>query len=69
MIMKYYVNKQPQVNRDYVVHQEDCADLPTEEKRSYLGEFSSCFGAVFVARQIYLTANGCNVCSGLCFTG
>jgi hypothetical protein len=54
---KYYVNKKPQANRDYEVHHKDCV---------HLGEFYSCVGAVFAAKQTYDTANGCNTCSYLC---
>lgn len=63
---KYYVNKKPQANRDYEVHHKDCIHLPNAQNRIYLGEFYSCVGAVFAARQTYETANGCNTCSYLC---
>ncbi|MET1056980.1 MAG: hypothetical protein ABWY16_16840 [Pedobacter sp.] len=67
-MQKYYVNKNPQGNRDYEVHREDCADLPSLENRTYLGEFYNCVGAVYAAREVYATSNGCKICSYLCHT-
>ncbi|WP_367866635.1 hypothetical protein [Pedobacter sp. WC2423] len=65
---KYYVNKNAQGNGDHEVHAEDCIYLPNTGNRTYLGEFSSCIGAVATAKNIYPTTNGCKTCSNLCHT-
>ncbi len=69
MIMNsYYVNTNPQSNGDHEVHREGCSYLPNPENRLYLGEFSSCHGAVYEAKKTYSTANGCYYCSNDCHT-
>ena len=65
---KYYVNKNAQPNGDHEVHDEDCRYLPLVANRIYLGEFSSCYGAVTASKQYYSTTNGCRTCSILCHT-
>lgn len=65
---KYYVNKNAQHNGDHEVHADDCIYLPKAENITYLGEFSSCIGAVVTAKNIYSTTNGCKTCSDLCHT-
>ncbi len=65
---KYYVNKNAQNNGDHEVHHEDCRYLPEIDNRTYLGEFSSCIGAVAAAKKIYTITNGCMTCSNLCHT-
>lgn len=64
---KYYVNKNAQ-DGDHEVHANDCIYLPKVDNRTYLGEFSSCIGAVATAKNIYTTTNGCKACSNLCHT-
>ncbi len=59
---KYYVNK----TGDHEVHDQDCSYLPDSENRKYLGEFSSCEGAVKEAQKTYPTADGCGHCSSDC---
>lgn len=66
----YYVNKNAQANGDHEVHRADYCPTPAEEEnRYYLGEHSSCHGAVAKAKEIYPTANGCAHCSEECHTG
>ncbi|RDI14434.1 hypothetical protein [Flavobacterium sp. AG291] len=63
---KYYVNNRAQSNGDHEVHQEGCRYMPSDKK--YLGEFSTCTGAVKEAKKTYSTANGCKTCSEPCHT-
>jgi hypothetical protein len=62
----YYVNKRAQTNGDHEVHEEGCRYMPGAADKSYLGEFSSCKGAVDKAKQTYSTADGCKTCSPDC---
>ncbi|MFD2568572.1 hypothetical protein [Pseudotenacibaculum haliotis] len=64
----YYVNKNAQSNGDHEVHRYDCSYLPYPENRIYLGDFSSCHGAVQAARKYYSQVNGCYHCSEACHT-
>ena len=66
---QYYVNKQKQDNGDHEVHKSDCDYLPNEENRIYLGEFTSCHGAVEKAKEHFPQSNGCIHCSPECHTG
>lgn len=63
---KYYVNKNPQDNGDHEVHKDGCSWLKMVVDKKYLGEFSSCHGAVAAAKAYYPTADGCKHCSPEC---
>ncbi|MGY4384672.1 hypothetical protein ACVWYN_001706 [Pedobacter sp. UYP24] len=63
---KYYVNKRAQNNGDHEVHDSGCSFLPLPENRQYLGEYSSCKGAVTEAKKTYTSADGCKFCSNEC---
>ncbi|WP_350289830.1 hypothetical protein [uncultured Croceitalea sp.] len=63
---KYYVNKNAQANGDHEVHKTSCSWLPEVKNRIYLGEFSSCKGAVREAKNHYSQVNGCYYCSRDC---
>lgn len=65
---KYYVNKNAQTNGDHEVHVQGCSFMPISENRKYLGEFSSCSGAVREAKKHYEQANGCYYCCNSCHT-
>lgn len=65
---KYYVNTVAQSNGDHEVHNQDCSYLPAQHNRNYLGEYSSCSGAVTEAKKTYKSANGCYYCSNSCHT-
>lgn len=68
--MRYYVNKNQQLNGDHEVHQEIGCPTPAEEyNREDLGDFSSCSGAVKEANDRGYNANGCFNCSRVCHTG
>ena len=41
---KYYVNDHAQNSGDHEVHKGDCYYLSLTLSKTYLGEFSSCFG-------------------------
>lgn len=66
--MKYYVNKNAQLNGDHEVHTVRCIYLPIESNRKYLGEFSNCSDAVKEAKKTYSQSNGCENCSEDCHT-
>lgn len=67
-VTRYYVNKEAQDNGDHEVHTSGCSFLPSAENRKYLGEFSSCEGAVREAKKNYSQADGCYYCSRDCHT-
>lgn len=67
--MRYYVNKNAQVNGDHEVHERTCSFLPDEDNRIYLGDFAGCRAAVAEARNHYTQVNGCYFCSEPCHTG
>jgi len=64
----YYVNKNAQSNGDHEVHKEGCSHMPNLENCLYLGDYSSCTGAVSKAKETYSTADGCYHCSKACHT-
>lgn len=68
MMKKYYVNKKAQSNGDHEVHVKGCVYFPSDENAKYLGEFSSCDGAVKEAKKTYATADGCKTCCPDCHT-
>jgi hypothetical protein len=65
---KYYVNKNTDSKGDHEVHESGCTHMPLVENRTYLGEFSSCSGAVTEAKKTYSTADGCFYCCRPCHT-
>jgi hypothetical protein len=64
----YYVNKNAQSNGDHEVHMAGCTRLPYPHNRMYLGDFTSCRGAVTEAKKTYPQSNGCYYCSETCHT-
>ena len=60
---KYYVGKKPQLTGIYAVHKEGCPFLHDKEKKIFLGEFTSCNDAVWIARRIFWNSNSCIFCS------
>jgi hypothetical protein len=67
--MLYYVNRNKQANGDHEVHTANCIYLPSEPRRMYLGDFTSCKGAVEESKNYYPQSNGCKTCSNECHTG
>ena len=67
---KYCVNKHAQSNGDHEVHNlaKGTFCLPDKENQKYLGEFSSCHGAVREAQKTYPKSNGCKHCARECHT-
>lgn len=65
----YYVNKNAQSNGDHEVHVQGCQFMPELQNRIYLGEYTSCHGAVAKAKTIYPQSNGCAFCCPECNTG
>lgn len=65
----YYVNNNAQSDSgDHEVHKEGCVWLPLITSKTRLGEFATCYGAVFAATIIYPDSNGCATCSPDCHT-
>jgi len=66
----YFVNNTESDEGDHEVHKEGCYWLGIANSKSYLGEFSSCVGAVAKAKtDHYRNSNGCKHCSAACHTG
>ncbi len=66
--MRYYVNKNAQVNGDHEVHTATCSWLPDPQNRLFLGDFYSCQQAVTEAKKYYWQSNGCKHCCPECHT-
>lgn len=64
----YYVNNNAQNNGDHEVHISSCSYLSQIVSKTYLGEFSSCVGAVKKAKETYRQSNGCYYCCNACHT-
>ncbi len=65
----YYVNNNAQENGDHEVHKKGCSWLDLVVSKEYLGEFSSCHGAVAKAkRDHYAKSDGCAYCCPACHT-
>ncbi|MBU0584192.1 MAG: hypothetical protein KKB66_16875 [Alphaproteobacteria bacterium] len=62
----YYKNRNGQWNGDHEVHKEGCSYMPAKANQHYLGEYSSCHGAVAKARETDHSADGCAHCSPTC---
>jgi hypothetical protein len=63
MISKYYVAVRPQTNENHSVHKDGCPFLPDDEKRIYLGQFSSGEEAVSESHHHFTNTKGCLFCS------
>jgi hypothetical protein len=63
MVSKYYVAVRPQTNENHAVHKEGCPFLPDDEKRIYLGEFSTGQEAVSESHRHFTNTKGCLFCS------
>ena len=63
---KNYVNDKAQSNGDHEVHKSGCDYMPGS--KTYLGEYSSCDGAVKEAKKKYTQVNGCYYCCNACHT-
>ena len=63
MISKYYVAVRPQTNENHAVHKDGCPFLPDDEKRIYLGQFSSGEKAVSESHHHFTNTKGCLFCS------
>ncbi len=62
----YYVNRRQQANGDNEVHVTGCSYFPSDAQ--YLGDYSSCHGAVAEAKRYYPRAIGCAFCCPACHT-
>ncbi len=63
--MKYYVNKNAQSTGEHEVHKGTCSFLPPSYHCQYLGEFSSDYSALEVAKRYYTNVDGCAYCCPL----
>jgi hypothetical protein len=63
MVAKYFVAVRPQTNENHAVHKEGCPFLPDDEKRIYLGVFSSGQDAVVESQRHFIKTKGCLFCS------
>lgn len=63
---KYYVNKNEQETGEHEVHKSGCSWMPDSDNRIYLGDFTSCHGAVKKAKEYYDDVDGCYYCSNDC---
>lgn len=72
MNFKYVLNKQPQSNGDYEVHNmtTGCTYMPNPENQINLGIHSSCVNAVAHAKSQFsnIKINGCYFCCNPCHT-
>jgi hypothetical protein len=62
----YYMNNNPQINRDHEVHTDDCPYFKYILSKKYLGTFHNCSPAVEEAKKTYSKSNGCKTCCSAC---
>lgn len=63
----YYVNDNAHTDTgDHDVHNETCPYLDEIISKTNLGYHESCATAVAIAKETYLTADGCARCSPAC---
>lgn len=60
--MRFYVNKNAQVNGEHEVHRLTCSWLPDVENRVYLGDFDTSAQAIREAKKYYNNVDGCAFC-------
>lgn len=66
----YYVNDNAQpLSGDHEVHVSTCSWFPLIASKTYLGDYSSCSGAVAKAKTIYRSSDGCAFCCAACHKG
>lgn len=63
MVAKYYVAVRPQINENHAVHKEGCPFLPDDNKRIYLGKFSSGQAAIKESKHHFTRTKCCIFCS------
>lgn len=69
MEAKYYVAVKPRTNETHPIHKEGCPFLSDNEKRIFLGIFSSDHDALKVGRHHFLNSCRCPFCSKETETG
>ena len=65
---RYYVNTNAQPTGEHEVHRDGCPTPADVSNRKYLGEFTTCHGAVREAKKHYSNVDGCANCSPDCHT-
>jgi hypothetical protein len=63
MEAKYYVAVRPRTNETHSIHREGCPFLSDDEKRIYLGIFSSGQDALKESRHHFINSSRCPFCS------
>lgn len=63
MISKYYLAVRSRTNENHAIHREGCPFLPDDEKRIYLGEFSSGQKALIAGQRQFTRTHCCLFCS------
>ena len=70
--MIYYINKNPQNDGFYEIHNEDCWRIDQVKEKEYLWTFSSCIWAKNEAKNKFPSISSkidwCKHCSELCHT-
>jgi hypothetical protein len=64
MVIRYFVSVRPRTNENHAVHKEGCPFLEDDEKKIYLGSFSSEKDAVKESQRHFSKTKGCIFCSG-----
>jgi hypothetical protein len=59
---KYYVATRPQTNHIHSIHSEGCPFMPDDNKRIYLGAYSSVDDARREGRKYYQSSCACRFC-------
>lgn len=66
MMQHWYVEKEPNARSNFEIHRDGCNRLPSVEKRTYLGMFRDCRGAVERAGRLHLFVVDCARCAPQC---
>lgn len=58
----YYLDRHPQNNGEYQLHEDGCTQLPLPSDRTYLGTFQSLDAAIQKASRIHHRCRPCAMC-------
>lgn len=69
--MRYYFYNYTDDKGKHEVHDDSCSFLPSEENRTYIGQYEDCSKAILMAKLKYpgKKFDGCYFCSKSCHTG
>jgi hypothetical protein len=58
----YFINNKSNFYDNYIIHNENCKDLPPSILLDYVGMFNTPEEAIADAKKLYVQINGCKFC-------